>query len=1234
MADEAEDIGGISVSVGASHARLPADLAEADRIIEAWAKQPRLVSLGVAMPTQAQSTASARAMAQEQVRQMRAATAQAEAVTINGVRVGNLSNLQTSLQKAIGNVPVGADVHLATAKIDELRVETEKPITLNLPTQELEKELQTVLATLREITAETAKIAASPLAKAGGGGGGKRRKSVVSGGGGGGGGDEEGEEGGLARTSIRYVGKPFGIASVPLTPVEPPALTRQRLREMAIAARARQVVATPQLDEDALTRSNRVTSLGIGATDINDPNYRPDAGGAGVRVGNALGGAAGATPAQRRAQVRRDVLSDIAFTEQQANRAAIQRSARVRRFEIDEVAQARQVEARRAAITGSGRTSRTLASGLGALFGGTEQRQIEAQAAAQQATRQLASAERVIEPLDTRLRQLREGYNTTTGAQQKFYANQIKNIEGSKQYQDALTGVTKAVKDDAVAQTNLAKISSGGSVLRNLVAISAAGAGFGLALTAVDAAIKTVIPAIGDAIDQATGFGATSNKVTQALSQQTLAAHGNVNAVLAQTEAQAGLSTAVSDTLDSQIKLTTQVKAGAAAAGQAGGLYRAAIGANQQVPQGLLGGYGGIGGGALLGSQLGGGTGFAETIKSTFADFAGVTGAIQNQNIPRRAIGGKGGGVMVETGQPAPPLTEQQTSRIAQIAKDRAAAEAGLNDAAKRGAAAMGLSSSAVIKFGQITSQQATDLQNSNLPQELKDLAKSGEALYDSNGKLIRSYGDAIKGLEQAAVGQGIAPPEQIGRANLFAEQQRQREAAANLPAIQSQQAYERPSQIALLARQTQYHIGTQLPAQAALAAFANPNVPVGTGIAQSDQGKVAGQLKAAQGEQQQLNAYYKQGQDIIENTYRPAIVQNFGAAAGAAFDQALNAVKATGQQIASIQAGISNEQAAYQVAQYNYQLIIARRNLSDIGGLIGKNLGAGESELGVLERQNLALSRQGQQLQFTLSQRQINFQTALAGFQAPGITPEERQARVAEAKIEADFAQKQLNIQKQQFANQVKIVDIGNLRQGVDLVRNIGLLLQGRKVTIDTAAAEQRLLRLQQLQQQNVAKVTSYLSAVDNLASQAMGQIQQLEAAAGKALGNLAVTILRQYGITIKGINAYTKQGYLPAGNPNVGSQTDNNKNYTPKTFGASGLLGMTGGPTSLVVGEAQGEAVAILRNPRAVSGGFGGGTNVTIQFNGDIHTSSQADLAKITQAVVKALGRDASLKGLRGVG
>jgi hypothetical protein len=483
--------------------------------------------------------------------------------------------------------------------------------------------------------------------------------------------------------------------------------------------------------------------------------------------------------------------------------------------------------------------------------------------------------------------------------------------------------------------------------------------------------------------------------------------------------------------------------------------------------------------------------------------------------------------------------------------------------------------------------------------------------------------------LEQVGIGLSITPPEQLGRANLFAEQQRQREAAANLPAIQSQQAYVRPSEIAAANRQTQFAIGTQLPAQAALAALANPNVPVGTGIARSDQGKVVGQLKAAQTEQQQLNAYYAQGQDIIENTYRPAIVQNFGQAAGQAFDAALNAVKATGQQIASIQAGISNEQAQYQVAQYNFQLLIAKRNLSDIGGLIGKNLGAGESELGILEHQNLLLSRQGQQLQFNLSQRQINFQQALAGFQAPGITPEERQARIAEAKIEAEYAQKQLNIQKQQFSNQVKIVDIGNLRQGADLVRQIALLTRGRQVTIDTAAREQQLLRLQQLQQQNVAKVQTYLNAVDKLVGQAFADIQQLEAAAGKALETVAVQVLAQFGIVIKGLSSQLAKFAA------IGSYYDNGKSGNLTPHFASGFVGTTTGKTTMTVGEAQGETVAILRNPRAVNGfGGNGGGSVVVQFNGDIHTDSQASLEKVTQAVTKALGRDASLKGLRGIG
>ena len=335
---------------------------------------------------------------------------------------------------------------------------------------------------------------------------------------------------------------------------------------------------------------------------------------------------------------------------------------------------------------------------------------------------------------------------------------------------------------------------------------------------------------------------------------------------------------------------------------------------------------------------------------------------------------------------------------------------------------------------------------------------------------------------------------------------------------MQAQFAYERPAFLASTQRQQQLQQFTQLPAQQALQNLAQPLLPTSTGIVganRKEQDRINADLKGANDLQGQLNTKYAEGQKVIPDTYKAEGVKEFGQAWGQAFQSGLDAVTATGKQIASLQSGIVNEQANYEVAQYNYQLFIAKRSLSDIGGLTGKNFGAGQSYLGVLEKQNLALSRQGQQLQFNLSQRQINFQTALAGFQAPGVTPEERQANVKEAQLEAGYAQKQLDIQKQMFGNQVQIVDIQNLRQGVDLSKQIGLLTRGRQVTIDVKVKTAELERAQALQQQQVAAAGTYLSQIDNIVNHDFAQMTALETAAGKAMfgaAKYAVGAFNQY--------------------------------------------------------------------------------------------------------------------------
>ncbi len=944
---------------------------------------------------------------------------------------------------------------------------------------------------------------------------------------------------------------------------------------------------------------------------------------------------------------------------------AFQQSARVRQFEVDEEQLARVQASRRAAITGGGQTSRTLASGLGALFGGTRGEQIAAQAQASAAARQLQSAERAIRPLDELLHGLRNAYSGATGATRVFADEQIKAIEKSEEYQGALSNVKKAVDEDAKAQERLNKVSSGTSVARNLAAITLGGAAFGIGLKAVDLAATALGSALGNIIDIQSGFGYTSTRVTTALAQQTLALHGNADAAIMTAAAQAGISEAAGEALTSQLRLTTQIKAGAQAQQQASELFRAGAGVGN-APTGLFGGYGGVLGTSFLAQQLGGGRGFSETVTQDLTGLTqkrGDSDLLGNLNRGLQFTLDKGirnvitsqaaqqGDLLTQLagfdpmelgqefgralrgepafkgrpgyGEPAPPpaatLTQAGTIYIDN-----------LNKAAQRGAQALGDSRVATIEYTTNQEDIAQAVAGAAAAMDPDGVARASQGFITKLDGMIAAGDDYVRAVQQQAAGVGIADPAALGKANLLAEQQRQKESSASLDAIRSRQAFELPSIIGGIVRQQQYQSQTQLPVQNLLSALAQPNLPVGTGIAPSEQGSVAPGLKAAQGLQDDLNRRYSVGEQIIKDTYRPAIVQNFGQAAAQSFDTALNAVRTTGAAMASIQAGISNEQAAYAVAQYNFQLQIAKRSLRDIAGLTGANLGVEASHLGILQRENLELGRRAQLLQFELSQRQINFQRAVAGFSAPGVTPEERQANIKAAQIETDYAQRQLNIQREMFGNQVEIVDITNLRQGVDLVRQISLLQQGRQVTIDTAAAEQQLVRLQQLQAQNVARVGTYLSAVDNLVSVAFGQVAQLEAAAGHAMQGVAVSILSQFGIFLAGLNAAMTGGIVNGG---LGMTTVPGSNKQVP-YASGGVIGITG-PTQIgdnaIAGEAGNETLIVLSRPRGVDVGGGG---ASVNFMGDIYVRSESDIDEIARKVMEAMGRRASSVGLRSVG
>lgn len=956
------------------------------------------------------------------------------------------------------------------------------------------------------------------------------------------------------------------------------------------------------------------------------------------RARGAVSPAADSAYRQRQRQRVEEARRQVEFQRRQANLAPLREtfaSAEQQAFRggsFDAEQQARRVEQRiqqqRVGITASGQTGRTGASGVAALFFGSRGEGIRARSEQAAAERALTDAQRSALPFRRAIAEADEVIANTSDVAAKAERQRERDaFAASDGVTDAFKREEDAYKRLETADKRLARLEGISSIGRNLTAVALGSFAFTAAMKAADVAVSALTPAVGAWIDQQTGFASTSTRVTSALAQQTAAQHGNVDAVLAQQAATAGLSQTTAGYISNQLRLTTQIKAGAIAQQNASDLFRASAGAGGQ--QGLFGGFGGIGGSAFLAQQLGGGKGFSE---SAFGDLlalnqpkggqdflsninAGLSylgsaefrqgidalGKQTGNKTPTEevfpffsAVAGGIGDAIFRGGKPPTQQTvEEQTA-----ASQRPEVEAylkNLNDAVERGGGR-----GQFVFTNDLAQRQA----GATAAAGAGDLAGAAAA---AQGFIVAIDGAAAGSREYAAAVQAAA----VGVSKPTFSSLLQQNAAARDALIRN-------------AERTQAHtLNTQLPAQQALGNLASPPPAIGTGIvsANADEQEriTAGQQRSVE-LQAQLNTGYEQGKQILIDTYKipPALISS---------------IQSVGQEIANTQAGIRNDQAAYQVAQYNFQLHIARRSLADIGGLTGKNFGAGQSYLGVLERQNLQLSRQGQLLQFALAQRQINFQTAVAGFQAPGVTPEERQANVKQAQIEADFAQRALNIQREMFGNQVQIVDINNLRQGADLAAQIGLLLQGRQVTIDTAVAEEKLIRLNLLQQQQVAEAGTYLTKVDNLAAAAFSEIQTLEAEVAQAMGSAAQQVLDAYGDVLRGLYAQ-----LP-GRSNTGRGGTQYPSIPGGGVGyASGGVGLTAGTTTMngvgYMGEAGTEAWAILRNPKAILSGGGGGSVVNnFDFSG-MTVRSDNDINEIVRLVTKEQGRQASAMGMRQIG
>lgn len=499
-----------------------------------------------------------------------------------------------------------------------------------------------------------------------------------------------------------------------------------------------------------------------------------------------------------------------------------------------------------------------------------------------------------------------------------------------------------------------------------------------------------------------------------------------------------------------------------------------------------------------------------------------------------------------------------------------------------------------------------------------------------------------------------------------------------------------------------QNQLQTFLPAQRGLQFAAQPLPAFGTTFApQQVSGlQIGGQTKF-QGVPPEVISTFDQYRDEAE----------------AAID-AINAKAAEGQQVLTEKLGVPESVLAelsglgtriqeinaqqnairldLQYSQFNRQLFLANRTLGDLAGLTGR---AGATQIGLLQREQLILGRRSQalqlqsqqlglqtaelqqqssilgqqanKLQLMLSQRQINFQRAIAGFTAPGLTPEERAARIEEAKLEADFAQKQLNIQREQFkiqnqqiainreqiglqregfalaqaqfANQVALQDATNERAYQDQLAAIAELKKAFDASVQLAALEELKGVLQKQADLLTEEIKAQVEAEEQFIK-AQGQFSQdLMAQTGQFVVGTVQQVERVFDQTAA---AFANSGLgrwlgLVASGGGTGTldrtiYTDDEGNRTVGPH-AAGFLGQVNQRTRMEVGEAGTETVAILRNPRQMFATLeqaGGGNVIQVLVTGN-QISNDADEERLARRVAREvesiLGRRATQQGFR---
>jgi len=789
------------------------------------------------------------------------------------------------------------------------------------------------------------------------------------------------------------------------------------------------------------------------------------------------------------------------------------------------------------------------------------------------------------------------------------------------------------------------QIASGADKLRvfgtNTAGIIGGTVLFSAALGAAQVGITGIEHILAPTIERMGGFANVAAQVTDELSNQSQGAGGDSKSILALAEAQRGLSSGIAATISPLLEQRTSTEEGNKNLASAIDLLHTFEDARRRGgQQGLFSTTGG-----LFGTFLGGTASTQELIKNELNATDATLGQPQSQR-RQKALAAQAAGqttfedIAITGGVRNIPVKRtfnvadvlSQTADEVDVLGDRLQF---FNEAIKKGGEN--------VQFLAHASKETSDAFASAADKagvtELGTLARGANKviLVGPDGKTPILDEKKIRAAVEA-VNVGAQTPD---------------------PALLLKQLQSRiiPAQNAAFEAEANLQLNTVLPAQRALNFLGAPPTAFGAGIVQVGQGTSGQQIpteninlpNGAGVDPEAIRSFneYKSVATASIDAVKAKAEQGKQALAQLGVPPTLIAeLSGLGQQIESIQTGIANRNASLAAAQYNHQLFILNRNLQDALALAGKRASK-EGELGKLQReqfelskQQTALQRESQALSLNLTQRQINFQRAVAGFVAPGTTPEERAARIEEAKIEADYAQKQLDIQKKlfglsgrEFTISVKLFDESAKRQVQDLRYAIADLTTSHKVQLENAAALEAIDAIKAHEAEVSAEIGVAIDKSVKKASAAISTALDITTKTGEAFND----ILRQ---TATAWGTFVSQGVsvanaLAGAGPAGGGRSRSIPNASGAYFNTTKKLNLT-------VGEAGTETVAILRNPRSLTvpvptasgGGFGAPPQITIIVTGN-KISDQADEAalaqRISDKVEETFMRKTSLFGLR---